>query len=145
MVVKEPEPAKPEPPPPRKDPEPEVKAPPPKEEPAPPPPKVEEAPQEPEPVLPPGEFLVKLYRDAGSSGHIGVNVSHVTEGNKNVALVVKEVKEGLIDTWNRTNPDPDKVVKVGHQVISANGIEGDSEKMLEPIAKAQKIELILKR
>merc|ERR1711870_154109 len=121
------------------DPEPEVKAPPPKEEPA-PPPKVEEAaPQEPEPVLPPGEFLVKLYRDAGASGHIGVNVSHVTEGNKNVALVVKEVKDGLVDMWNKANPD--KQVKPGHQVVAANGIRGDSEKMLEPIATAKETEL----
>merc|ERR1712137_962973 len=109
-----------------------------------PPPKVEEAPPaEPEVQLPPGEFLVKLYRDAGSSGHIGVNVSHVTEGNKNVALVVKEVKDGLVDQWNKANPD--KQVKPGHQVVAANGIRGDSEKMLEPIATAKEIELTIRQ
>merc|ERR1712203_809149 len=134
---KEPEP--PAPPPPKvEEVKPKIEEPPPKVEE--PPPKQPEGP--PPPDLKPGEFLVTLNRDSGNSGHIGVNVSHVTEGSKNVALEVKEVKEGLVDTWNRSNPD--KMVKPGHQIVCANDIRGDSDKMLEPIATAKCIVLIIK-
>mmetsp|Transcript_80935 Transcript_80935/g.182607 ORF Transcript_80935/g.182607 Transcript_80935/m.182607 type:complete len:174 (-) Transcript_80935:118-639(-) len=90
----------------------------------------------------PSEFKVTLRR-AQESDKIGLNVSHVAEGAVTIALVVKEVKEGMVADWNREHPD--QMVQVGHFIVGCNGTRDNSSKMLQRIGQDQVLELHIKR
>mmetsp|Transcript_128489 Transcript_128489/g.256676 ORF Transcript_128489/g.256676 Transcript_128489/m.256676 type:complete len:157 (-) Transcript_128489:86-556(-) len=88
------------------------------------------------------EFRIVLHRD-GEKDRIGLNVSHVAEGALTIALVVKEVKDGMVQKWNQDHPDVQ--VQAGHFIVACNGIRGNSAKMLQKIGSDKDLDLIIKR
>lgn len=131
-------------------------------EPAPPPP-VKEEPPETEPAAPevepakaapaddnyteigPNEFKIKMVRGdtSDASKKIGANVSHVNNGSKDIALVIKGMREGMFQTWNIENPT--KEIKKGDHIVEVNGVRGDSKKMIERIVGDRVLEATFRR
>jgi len=88
------------------------------------------------------EFRITIRRER-KEDRIGLNVSHVAEGALTIALVVKEVKEGMVMKWNQENPELE--VQAGHFIVACNGIRGNSAKMLKKIGEDKVLDLIIKR
>merc|ERR1740121_1709813 len=76
--------------------------------------------------LPDGTYEISVEKTDASS-KIGVDI--VPTGGK--TLRVKKIKDGLIDTWNKSNPD--NLVKPGDFIVNVNGATGSCEQLLSKI------------
>merc|ERR1712039_211311 len=86
----------------------------------------------------PEEFTITCTKTALSS-KIGLDIVR----QDGIALKIKLVKEGLIRDWNRDNAS--REVLVGDCIVSVNGVSGNSDKLLETIAKDTTLVLQISR
>mmetsp|Transcript_92099 Transcript_92099/g.269489 ORF Transcript_92099/g.269489 Transcript_92099/m.269489 type:complete len:153 (+) Transcript_92099:92-550(+) len=75
----------------------------------------------------PSEFTITLTKK-GPQDKIGADVARAPD-----FLVILKVKPGLIADYN-SSASPSRQVKPNDQVMSANGVEGDSSKILQEIS-----------
>lgn len=80
-------------------------------------------------MRPPRQFTVSLVRPA-TGGEIGMCV--IGGSAKFDMLKVTALRErGLVDTWNKANPD--EAILPGDRVLSVNGVRGEPDKMLQEL------------
>mmetsp|Transcript_6117 Transcript_6117/g.16375 ORF Transcript_6117/g.16375 Transcript_6117/m.16375 type:complete len:140 (-) Transcript_6117:85-504(-) len=85
----------------------------------------------------PREFKITLVK--GADQKIGLDIAHTGS----VFLKVKNVKDGLVKTWNANNPH--LTVKNNDMIVEVNGVKGSSEQLLQVIANAPTLEVTVNR
>mmetsp|Transcript_71883 Transcript_71883/g.211097 ORF Transcript_71883/g.211097 Transcript_71883/m.211097 type:complete len:137 (+) Transcript_71883:78-488(+) len=83
------------------------------------------------------EFRITLLK--GQDQKIGLDIAHTGS----VFLKVKNVKDGLVKTWNQTNPD--QAIKLNDMIVEVNGVKGSSEKLLTEISQAATLDILVNR
>jgi len=63
------------------------------------------------------------------------------EGEVSDALVVRQVKSGLLEDWNRRHPE--RRILAGDHIVQVNGLRGDSCLLEEELWKSQPLSLIV--
>mmetsp|Transcript_57635 Transcript_57635/g.165277 ORF Transcript_57635/g.165277 Transcript_57635/m.165277 type:complete len:137 (-) Transcript_57635:56-466(-) len=82
-------------------------------------------------------FTIKLVKVPGL--RLGVDVD-LTDG---ICLVVDKVNPGLVEEWNKKNPD--KVVQAGDKILSVNGTQGNAQQMTEVCKAEDTLEMLVQR
>ncbi|CAK9081992.1 unnamed protein product [Durusdinium trenchii] len=85
------------------------------------------------------EFEVVIEKSPGDP-RIGLDISVV--GGK--VLKVWKVKEGLVNEWNKRQPE-EMQVKSGDAVVAVNGKRGSADQLLEQVAKGMKVTILCSR
>eukprot|EP00927_Polykrikos_kofoidii_P041655 TRINITY_DN35506_c0_g2_i1.p1 TRINITY_DN35506_c0_g2~~TRINITY_DN35506_c0_g2_i1.p1 ORF type:complete len:261 (+),score=40.39 TRINITY_DN35506_c0_g2_i1:93-875(+) len=88
----------------------------------------------------PMEFKINLVK--GFKGHaakIGLDIVH----SAMESLLIKRVKEGMINDWNSRNPM--NGVRVGDRIVEINGERGDSQRLLDMVASKDALEVVICR
>jgi hypothetical protein len=76
------------------------------------------------------EYCITIDRTSGDK--LGIDI----DDSDGVKLVVKDIKPGLIHTWNITNPC-DSWVHLEDQIIEVNGVSGNADMVFAECAKTQ--------
>jgi hypothetical protein len=79
-------------------------------------------------VCRPAPFKVVLSRTSSLS-EVGMTVQCADEVGKTISLVVVDIQGGLLSDWNRSQPGAS--VRVLDRIVKVNGIERNTDAMLE--------------
>ncbi|CAK0792185.1 unnamed protein product [Prorocentrum cordatum] len=77
----------------------------------------------------PSIFTVKFEKDP--SDKLGLDISHSVDRTH---LMVRRVKDGHFERWNKANPD--KMVESGDMLIAIDDVKGNSVRMLQFLMRA---------
>merc|ERR1711920_775883 len=110
-----------------------------REEPKPPPPAAAPVPEKKADPPASNTFKVTVTKDATS--RLGVDVD-LTDG---IFLLIDKVNPGIVDDWNKRQPDNSTRVEVGHKIITVNGVTGNAQAMTEICKKDDKLEMVVER
>lgn len=68
----------------------------------------------------------------------------VVGGNVNLDMLkISALREGVIDRWNKSNPDLE--VRIEDRIVVVNGVSGDPNDMIETMQQNQRLEMTLIR
>lgn len=84
-------------------------------------------------------YSVSLHKELGDV--FGVQLAHSAGVSE---ITVKQIRSGLIDSWNQSRPDAQ--VMVGDKIQSVNGVRGPSVAVvLETLFSNNKLEIVFLR
>mmetsp|Transcript_77958 Transcript_77958/g.252895 ORF Transcript_77958/g.252895 Transcript_77958/m.252895 type:complete len:515 (+) Transcript_77958:173-1717(+) len=83
-------------------------------------------------------YTIVLQKKRGTRLGIEVDTTHGLGG-----LLVHTVKDGLVEAWNKSNPDVQ--VRVGDQIIEVNGVVGDADALVAQCKVANRLQMRLLR
>ncbi|CAK0827622.1 unnamed protein product [Prorocentrum cordatum] len=87
------------------------------------------------------EITVTLTKTGDAK--LGLDISHFHYGEeKNKALKVKQVKDGIVKDWNDKNPG--STIETNDLITSINGVSSNSEDMLKEV-KANELVIVVKK
>eukprot|EP00746_Dinoflagellata_sp_MGD_P086194 gnl/MRDRNA2_/MRDRNA2_34097_c0_seq2.p1 gnl/MRDRNA2_/MRDRNA2_34097_c0~~gnl/MRDRNA2_/MRDRNA2_34097_c0_seq2.p1 ORF type:complete len:631 (+),score=137.31 gnl/MRDRNA2_/MRDRNA2_34097_c0_seq2:142-2034(+) len=78
-------------------------------------------------------WSIEVVIDMSTNPRLGVEAN----GDDGRTLVIKGIREGAIQTWNSTCR-PSQLVQPGDRILSANGISGDSAKIIQACQSSKK-------
>jgi len=84
------------------------------------------------------EYCVCIHKPDGTS----LWGLEVVKKMKDLVVLVKEVKRGLVEDWNIANPTC--IVESGHRIVEVNGIRGDPQAMLNKMKSDHVINMKIK-
>merc|ERR1719469_1255285 len=83
-------------------------------------------------------FTVVVQKNSDATAKLGVEPDRTNFSE----LVVTKVNPGLIDDWNKSNPDT--LVKPGDVITHVNGVAGNSLELIEIIKRDDKLEIVVR-
>ena len=98
---------------------------------------------------PAGPGALTLLRGIHVQGHAGperrgpLGLTLDVDLNEGSALLVEEVKEGLVEQWNSSNEEAQ--VRSGDFLVEMNGIDGNSRRMLADLSENKLLEIVVLR
>mmetsp|Transcript_97115 Transcript_97115/g.202858 ORF Transcript_97115/g.202858 Transcript_97115/m.202858 type:complete len:139 (+) Transcript_97115:89-505(+) len=83
------------------------------------------------------EIVITLQKRA--EDRLGVDVDH----QDGVSLLIDEITEGLVKSWNDANPD--KKVEKGDRIVEVNGNRGEVLRLVEECKKTGALKMCIKK
>jgi len=88
--------------------------------------------------LGPGEYLVDIFKD-----NRGAGFDIEAHGN---SILVARLKSGALEDWNLAHEqDHEFRVRLGDRVVRVNGVEGESQDLVQELKKKGKMRIIFRR
>ncbi|CAK0827623.1 unnamed protein product [Prorocentrum cordatum] len=88
------------------------------------------------------EITVSLTKTGDAK--LGLDISHFHNGeDRNKALKVKQVKDGIVKEWNDKNPG--STIETNDLITSINGVSSSSDDMLKQVKEANELVIVVKK